>query len=201
MRLGFEPLPRGSGVIYESRKISHNKLNYKYQTHIERSVFTCLAQGTRGWQVDDVKIMLLDGESHTIHTHPLDFFVATPMAFMDGLRNTGTTLLEPMLFVRITAPAEFLGKIIGDFTVMGGSFDNPVITTDTFTIEGILPASKTLDYPARLASLTSGRAIFAPRFHGYRDCPPGEGCDTLFRGVNPLDRAKFILWARGAYSE
>lgn len=200
VRLRFEPLPRGSGVVYEARKISNDKLAYKYQSHIERSVYSCLAQGPRGWQVDDVKITLVDGEHHTIHTHPLDFFVATPMAFMDGLRNTGTVLLEPLLSVRISAPPEFLGKIIGDFTVMGGSFDDPVITSESFTIEGILPAAKTLDYPTRLASLTSGRAIFSPRFAGYRECLPGEGHDTPYRGVNPLDRAKFILWARGAYT-
>jgi small GTP-binding protein domain len=200
VRLGFEPLPRGTGVVYENRKISNDKLAYKYQSHIERSVYSCLAQGPHGWQVDDVKITLLDGEHHTIHTHPLDFFVATPMAFMSGLQNTGTVLLEPLLSVRITAPSDFLGKVIGDFTVMGGSFDNPVITTESFTIEGILPAAKTLDYPTRLASLTSGRAIFSPRFAGYRECLPGEGVDTPYRGVNPLDRARFILWARGAYT-
>ena len=36
-------------------------------------------------------------------------------------------------------------------------------------------------------------------FHGYRECRDGEEHVNPRRGVNPLDRSKWILWARGAY--
>ena len=200
VKLGIEPLPRGSGVVYEVMKIPHNKLFYKYQTHIKKSLFMSLGQGLHGWELTDMKVTLLDGEHHTIHTHPLDFFVATPMAFMNGLTCTGTTLLEPLIKARITAPTEFMGKIVSDIIMMKGEFDTPVHNEISCTIECILPVARAMEYgyPVKLSSMTSGRAIYAPTFHGYRDCPLSEGKTTPYRGINPLDRAKYILHVRGA---
>ena len=77
----------------------------------------------------------MDGEHHTIHTPPLDFFVATPMALMNGLSNTGTTLLEPMTTARITAPEDALSRVIGDVLAMRGTFDSPVVSEGSFTME------------------------------------------------------------------
>ena len=39
----------------------------------------------------------------------LDFVIATPMGIMDGLANTGTQLLEPILTFRISAPDDSAG--------------------------------------------------------------------------------------------
>lgn len=197
----LEPLPQGSGVVYDGGHIPSNKLFYRYQAHIEQSVKASLSQGMLGWEVTDLKITLADGEHHTIHTHPLDFFVATPMALMDGLRNTGTTLLEPILRVKISAGEEFLGKILGDIIKMRGEFDSPVIRGDKFTLEAHIPAATSLEYPLRLASLTHGTAIFTSDLECYRPCPLELGATTPRRGPNPLDRSKWILYARGAMTD
>ncbi len=200
LRLGIEPLSRGSGIVYDGGKVPHNKLFYKYQSHIKTSVYSSLEQGNYGWELTDMKITLLDGEHHTIHTHPLDFFVATPMALMDGIRNTETLLLEPMLNARITIPDNLLGQVISDITVMRGEFDTPVVRKNRCIIECRLPVSTTLDYPVRLAAMSGGRAIYSTRFGGYRECSLELGATAKRRGINPLDRAKWILHARGAYS-
>ncbi len=197
----LEPLPQGSGVVYDGGHVPSNKLFYRYQAHIEQSVKASLSQGMLGWEVTDLKITLADGEHHTIHTHPLDFFVATPMALMDGLRNTGTTLLEPILRVKISAGEEFLGKILSDITKMRGEFESPVIRGDKFTMEAHIPAATSLEYPLRLASLTHGTAIFTSDLECYRPCPLELGATTPRRGPNPLDRSKWILYARGAMTD
>ncbi|MHB1151350.1 MAG: GTP-binding protein [Eubacteriales bacterium] len=198
VKLYFEPLPRGSGVVYDGGHIQSNKLFYKYQTHIRRSFMDSLEQGLYGWEVTDFKATLADGEHHTIHTHPLDFFVATPMAVMNGLSNTGTLLLEPFLGVRINADEVLTGKIISDIIMMRGQFDAPVIRKNTVTIEASLPVASSLSYPIKLASMSGGKAIFYSRFDGYREVPMELGQTTPRRGINPLDRAKWILQARGA---
>lgn len=198
VKLLFEPLPRGSGVVYDGGHIPHNKLFYKYQTHIRRSFFESLGQGMYGWEVTDFRATLVDGEHHTIHTHPLDFFVATPMAVMNGLSNTGTILLEPYLRFRISADEAFTGKIINDVIMMRGEFDTPVTRKDAVTIEASIPVATSLDYPVRLASMTGGKATFYMNFDGYRPCPPELGQIAPRRGINPLDRSKWILAARGA---
>ncbi len=197
----IEPLPQGSGLVYDHGNVPSNKLFYRYQSHIEQSVKASLSQGMLGWEVTDLKITLADGEHHTIHTHPLDFFVATPMALMDGLRNTGTTLLEPILRVKIHAGEEFLGKILSDITRMRGEFDSPVINGPSFTMEALIPAATSLEFPLRLASLTHGTAVFSSDLAFYRPCPLELGATTPRRGPNPLDRSKWILYARGAMTD
>ena len=198
VRLLIEPTPRGSGISYDRGNVPNNKLFYKYQEHIRRSVFESAHQGIHGWEVTDFRATLLDGEHHTIHTHPLDFFLATPIAFLCGLTNCGSRLLEPTLKVRFTAPEEYMSKIIGDVTVMRGEFDSPVLADGKCHVEAIIPASECMDYPVKFASMTSGKGRLRSSFYGYRDCPDGIGNDTPYRGVCPLDRAKWILYKRGA---
>ncbi len=201
VKLSFEPLSRGAGIIYDGGKVPSNTCFYRYQEHIKRSLFANLSQGPLGWEVTDMKVTLEYAEHHTIHTHPLDFFVATPMAIMSGLTNIGTDLLEPFLKVKISASSEFLGKVIGDITSMRGEFDTPVMYGDNFSVEAFLPVATSIDYPVRLATLTHGKGLFFSSFDGYRKCPLELGATAKRRGPNPLDRAKWILYARGAMTD
>ena len=194
----IEPMPRGYGVSYHGR-LPNNQCYYRYQSHIHTSFNRCLEQGLYGWEVTDFKCTLVGGEHHTIHTHPLDFFVCTPMAFMNGLASLGTTILEPLLKIRIIAPEDFSGKIFSEIVKMGGEYDSPVIRSGMVTIEAIVPVATSMNFPERLATLTSGKAVLSQSFHGYRECKDGLEHINPRQGVNPLDRSKWILWARGAY--
>ena len=195
----FEPMPRGYGVSYHG-KLPFDQCQYRYQAHIHTSFLnTCIPQGLYGWEVTDFKCTLIGGEHHLIHTHPLDFFVATPMAFMNTLQNTGSTILEPLLKIRITAPAELSGKILGEIVKTGGECDSPVMHLNTMHTEAIVPVATSMDLPTKLAVLSSGKAVLSQQFYGYRECRDGLEHISPRRGVDPLDRSKWILWARGAY--
>ena len=194
----FEPMPRGYGVSYHGR-LPSNQCFYRYQSHIRTSFNSCLEQGLYGWEVTDFKCTLVGGEHHTIHTHPLDFFVCTPMAFMNGLSEIGSTILEPLLKIRVTAPEELSGKIFSEIIKMGGEYDTPVIRSGIATLEAIVPVATSMNFPERLATLSSGKAVLSQNFYGYRECRDSEEHINPRRGVNPLDRSKWILWARGAY--
>ena len=198
VRFKFEPMPRGYGVSYHG-KLPSNQCFYRYQTHIRTSFYQCLEQGLYGWEVTDFRCTLVGGQHHTIHTHPLDFFVCTPMAFMNGLKDLGSTILEPLLKMRITADSSLSGKITGEIMRMQGEYDAPLFFGDTAVIEAVVPVATSMDFPVKLASWSSGRATLAPSFYGYRECRDGLEHVNPRRGVNPLDRSKWILWARGAY--
>lgn len=197
VRLLVEPLPRGSGIRYES-VIKEKQLPYRYQNHVETSLFRSLKQGPLGWEVTDAKFTLIGGEHHHVHTHPLDFFVATPVAVLQALTNSGTTLLEPLMKVTVSAGEEFLGGVIRDILNMRGTFDTPIMQRGQFTLEAILPVATSLDYPIAFRSMTSGKGTYASVFYGYQECPLELGKTAPRRGVNPLDRPKWILHARNA---
>ncbi|MBQ7983721.1 MAG: TetM/TetW/TetO/TetS family tetracycline resistance ribosomal protection protein [Clostridia bacterium] len=199
VKFRFEPMPRGYGVSYHGR-LPSNQCFYRYQSHIRTSFNDCLQQGLYGWEVTDFRCTLIGGEHHSIHTHPLDFFVCTPMAFMNGLQSTGVTLLEPLLRMRISLPAHLTGKITGELTRMGGEYDVPMLHGDLTTLDALVPAAASMDFPIRLTAMTSGKAVLNMSFSGYRECRDGKIHENPRRGVNPLDRSKWILWARGAYT-
>jgi ribosomal protection tetracycline resistance protein len=169
VRLLMEPGERGSGLAFRSI-VGPNQMLPRYQNHVEKCLPDALKQGLYGWEVTDLKVTLIDGEHHIFHTHPLDFFVATPMAVMNGLVNTGTTLLEPMLDFRISAPEDAGGRIMGDLVHMRSEFDSPVISKGSFTVTGKVPVSTSMDFPVRLSSVTSGHGVLTTRFSGYQPC-------------------------------
>lgn len=196
----FEPMPRGYGVSYHGR-LPSNQCFYRYQSHIRTSFNSCLEQGLYGWEVTDFKCTLVGGEHHTIHTHPLDFFVCTPMAFMNGLNENGSTILEPLLKIRVSAPADLSGKVLSEIVKMGGEYDSPVIRSDNVVLEAIVPVATSMDFPTKLAVISSGKAVLNQSFYGYRECRDGLEHINPRRGVNPLDRSKWILYSRGAYQK
>ena len=197
LRFLLEPGERGSGVVYRSR-VSTDRVKLKYQREVERALPLALEQGLLGWEVTDLRVTLLDGEDHEIHSRPTDFVIATPMGIFDALQRGGTRLLEPVLRFSLSAPEEAAGSVLGDLLRMRGSFDAPRVEDGTFRVEGTLPADTCGDYAIRLGSLTGGRGRFATRFGGYRDCPEEIRAEAPRRGVSPLDRARYILAARGA---
>jgi ribosomal protection tetracycline resistance protein len=197
LRFHIEPGERGSGLEYRSIVRSENLLD-SYQNEVARRVPEALEQGLRGWPVTDLKVTLVEGEHHVWHTHPLDFVIATPMGIMDGLSNTGTMLLEPMLRFRLSTPEEYGGKLMSELVVMRGEFDTPFVRQGRMEIEGKLPAATSLDFPARLGSLTKGRGTLTTFFDGYKECPSDVKAERTRRGVNPLDTSKYILAIRNA---
>jgi len=197
MDFELTPAPKGSGVHFESA-VRDDQIFYRYQSQVRQAIPDALRQGMFGWEVTDLNIRLVAGNHHTVHTHPLDFIVATPMGIMDGLRKAEPILLEPMLSVSVSVPEELGNRIIRDFMQMRGEYDTPVIRDGRFLLEGLLPAATSLEYPVELAAFSSGRGMISMHVSGYRPCPPELGATANRRGVNPLDKAKFILWIRGA---
>jgi len=194
----IEPAPLNSGVTYKSI-VSQNDVSLKYQNEIERTIPKALAQGLLGWEVTDVKITLIKGEDHNIHSRPGDFNLATPMGIMKGLQAGGTHLLEPILSFEINAHEALLGKIASELSTRRALFDTPIFKADMFSLKGSIPVATSMDLGIKLNSITSGKLRLLLTYKEYAVCPKGEGITQKYKGVNPLDEAQWILLRRGAY--
>ncbi len=197
LRFRIDPAPRGSGVTYSSQ-VPVRIVKPHYQNQVAQAIPLALSQGRLGWQVTDVKITLIDGGDHQFHTHPLDFIVATPMAIQDGLRNGGSTLLEPILDVRFLLPPECVGRVISDVSTMRGQVLDSFSDGERMILNARIPVQTSLDYSIKLASFTGGRGAMSVRLHGYQECPLELGATAKRRNVDPLDTSKYILAARSA---
>lgn len=197
LKFRIEPGEPGSGVVYTS-EIRVDDVAQKYQNEVEQTIPAALKQGIKGWEVTDIRITLIEGEDHEIHSRPGDFVIATPMGIMNGLVNTGTTLLEPFVTFRIKATEDLLGLITSDITKMRGTFDSPEMDNGKFTLTGFLPVSTSHDYAVKLSSRSGGKAEISTQFAGYSPCADELGVIRPYKGISPLDEAKWILKARGA---
>lgn len=197
IELWIEPLPRGSGVHFES-VVADRDILPRYQHQVEQAIPLAIRQGMLGWRVDDVKITLIGGNHHQFHTHPLDFILATPIAFMEGLRRGGSTLLEPILTARITVPSEIGGKVLSKVATMRGEVTTTEYVGDLVHMTASIPAATSVDFPTELSMLSGGRGALSMRLSGYRACESGEKETCPRIGVHPLDTAKYILAARSA---
>lgn len=193
----IEPGERGSGVTFAS-VVPVRDIMARYQHQVEQALPLALRQGRLGWQVTDVKITLIGGNHHLVHTHPLDFIVATPWAIQDGLRRGGSRLLEPVLHVKFLLPPECVGRVMSDVATMRGEVLSTLTEGDRALLTALIPVATSMDYPSQLASLTSGRGAMTLRLHGYRECPLELGATAPRRHVDPLDTSRYILAARSA---
>ena len=197
LRFRIDPAPRGSGVTFQS-KVPVRDIKSHYQNQVAQAIPLALSQGRLGWQVTDVNITLIDGGDHHMHTHPLDFIVATPMAIQDGLQKGGSTLLEPILDVRFLLPSESVGRVISDVSTMRGEVLDSFSDGERMILNARIPLQSSLDYSITLASFTGGRGAMSVRLHGYKECPLELGTTAKRRNVDPLDKSKYILAARSA---
>lgn len=193
----MEPGPRGSGVTYRST-VADRDIMARYQHQVEQALPLALRQGRLGWEVTDIRITLTGGGHHLIHTHPMDFILATPWGIHDGLRNCGSVLLEPILEISFVLPTECLGKIISDVNTMRGEVLSTEAQEDTVSLTALVPAAECMDYSTRLASVTGGKGGMAIRLHSWRECPLELGHTARMRNVDPLDTSRYILSARSA---
>ena len=197
VKLKAEPLPAGSGILFES-VIKEKELPYRYQEHVRQSIQKTVSQGLFGWEVIDTKFTLVGGMSHHVHTHPLDFFVATPIAMLRALIDAKETLYEPWMRITLQASETLLGKITGRIIRMNGSFSSPVMENGTFTMEAEAALRECVDFPTEFRSMTSGDGHIGMSLIEYRPAPPDLHETFPRRGVDPLDRAKWILACRSA---
>lgn len=197
VKFKIEAAERSSGVAYKT-EVGVNDVLLKYQKEVERTIPKALEQGIKGWEVTDINITLVEGEDHVMHSRPGDFAIATNMAIMNALVNSGTDLLEPVMKFELQAPEDILGQIVSDIYKMRGEFEQPIFNDGNIKISGKLPAATSMEYPITLASRSGGKATIQMQFDSYQIVELENGVVREYSGISPLDRAKFILKARKA---
>jgi ribosomal protection tetracycline resistance protein len=199
MKFKIEPLKTGKGIQYESI-ISVNDVKKQYQNDVKKTIPTALKQGVLGWEVDDIKITLIEGEDHEMHTKSNDFAIATPMGIMDGLSKAKMTLLEPVLSFKIKTPEQYIGNIQSELVKLRAKITLSEALENKVIIAGEIPLATSLEFPIKLSSITSGKAKLNTKFLKYQKCDSSLGKTRDFKGISPLDTAKYILKARKALS-
>jgi ribosomal protection tetracycline resistance protein len=194
----IEPGPLGSGVLFTSN-VRTSEISNKYLNEVKRAIPWSLKQGIHGYEVTDVSITLIEGSEHSVHSNSGDFLLATPMGILKGLKNTGTTLLEPMYAFEIKANQDLLGPISSDLNQMNAQINAPVFDTDFFNISGRVSVATAMNYAIKFNATTSGKGRLKLTLDGYQKTTLTNDKIRNYKGVSPLDEAQWILHMRGAF--
>ena len=123
VHLKIEPNDRGSGIIFESKSHVDN-LDIGSQNLVKTHVFERKHHGVLcGFDLDDLKITLIDGRDHKKHTSGGDFRQATYRAIRQGIEQCESIILEPFYNFEIEVDDNYFGRVISDIQRLNGTFE------------------------------------------------------------------------------
>ena len=199
VHLKLEPGSRGSGITYESR-CHVDDLTYNWQRLIESHVFERTHKGVlTGSPLTDIKVTLLAGRAHLKHTEGGDFRQATYRAIRNALMQAENILMEPVCTFSLRAPADTMGRILGDLNRMRAKCEPPEYVDDEIYVRGEAVFSLLNGYQTEFAAVTHGRGALSWQLSHYEPCAEQDAIVSE-RGYNPLadEPADSVFCAKGA---
>ncbi|NYB74999.1 tetracycline resistance ribosomal protection protein [Sedimentibacter hydroxybenzoicus DSM 7310] len=170
--LSIEPLPIGSGLLYET-KVSYGYLNNSFQHAVKDAVEKACKEGLYGWEITDLKVTFIYGLYYSPVSTPSDFRNLTPYVFWEALRKSGTEILEPYLKYTVQVPNDFCGRAMSDLGKMRASIADIIAKGEETTLTGKIPVNTSKSYQAEILSYSNGKGIFITEPCGY-DIYSGE---------------------------
>ena len=184
--LRIEPLPRGSGLEFES-EITGATLSTEWYSAIEKGFREAAQSGiVAGYPVVDVKGVLTDGAQHDTDSSEMAFQIAGSLAFKAAMHKASPRLLEPIMRQEVVMPADMLGTVIGDLNSRRAKIQSMETAepkpgqAGIASVEAFVPLSETFNYSTDLRSLTSGFGDFNMELDHY-DVMPQHVVETLDR--------------------
>lgn len=169
--LRVEPLPRGSGVEFVD-EIFGGAVPKNFIPAVEKGVKEFTTQGfLAGYQMVDMKVTLYDGSYHTVDSSEIAFKLAANIAMKACCEKAKPILLEPILYVEVTVPEEFMGDVIGDLNSRRGRIQGMDSVGRNQVVKATAPEAEMYKYATTLRSVTQGRGIFTAQFDHYDPVP------------------------------
>ncbi|MFJ7068079.1 elongation factor G [Streptomyces sp. NPDC101115] len=148
--------------------VTGGRVPQEYVRAVEAGCRDALAEGPlAGHPVTGVRVTLTDGATHVKDSSELAFRAAGRLALREALRTGGTTLLEPVVEVTVTAPDSTVGTVLGDLTARRARITDSTTHADTAVLTATVPLAALFGYATHLRSRTQGRATFTTRPAGY----------------------------------
>ena len=169
--LEFEPLEKGSGVIFES-KIVGGRVPKEYIPGVEKGIRLSTDSGfLAGFPVIDFKCKLVDGAYHDVDSSVMAFEIAARAAFREAMPKAKAVLLEPMMKVEVVTPEDYMGDIIGDLNSRRGQVSGMEQRGVNHVVNSMVPLANMFGYVNNLRSMSQGRASYTMTFDHYEQVP------------------------------
>lgn len=155
-----EPVERGAGSAIEF-EVSANKIPAEYRSAIEDGIRDGLQTGVvANYSLVDMKVRVVGGSFHDQESTEIAFRTAGNMALRAAAKAASPVIIEPIMLLEISLPAEHLGDVLNDISARRGHVQEMSNRAAMQVIHARLPLAELFGYSTAVRSLTRGRASY-----------------------------------------
>ena len=174
LQVRFEPLDDLSGkvVVVDRTPIDQMLPDNLRQAALEELKNRSEGGGMIGsFPLTGIRISILGAETAEVGSDEVAFRIAANDAFDEGLKLGGPSLLEPVMKMEITTPADYLGEIVGDLQQRRGMIERTEARGAITSVTALAPLKELFGYSSAIRSLSQGRAGCSMEPQGYQTAP------------------------------
>lgn len=142
---------------------------------IEKGFLERLHQGVvAGYPVQNVCVEVHFGKDHPVDSNETAFKIAASKVFAQVFKEARPALLEPIVNIHITVPADNVGDVSSDLSGRRGQMVGMESAGGGMTtVEAKVPLAEVATYARTLSSMTGGQGSYTMEFSHY-DVVPGN---------------------------
>ncbi len=162
---------KGPGLQFVD-EIKGGRIPKEFIPSVEKGFREAMKNGPlAGFNMDTLKVNLLDGSFHPVDSDQLSFELAAKMGYKVAAKKAGAVILEPIMKVEVVTPEENMGDIVGDLNRRRGQVNDMSDRSGAKVIKAEVPLSEMFGYVTTLRTLSSGRATSTMEFSHYAETP------------------------------
>jgi len=134
-----------------------------------------------GFQMESLKVRLLDGAYHSVDSDPLAFEIAARQAFREACGKAKKVLLEPIMHLEVITPDAYIGDVTGDLNKRRSQLIAIDARVGIQVVKAFAPLSEMFGYITVLRTITSGRATSSMEFSHFAVLPEDLTNDVVYK--------------------
>lgn len=148
---------------------------------IEKGVRRVMEEGAiAGYPMFNVKVSVYDGKHHPVDSKEVAFMTAGRKAFIDAVKKAQPVLLEPIVAMEITVPADMIGDISSDLSGRRGRIQGTdMLPGNQAVVQAEAPLSEVMTYSSQLKSMTAGAGSYSMEYSHDEAAPPNIQADVV----------------------
>ena len=168
----MEPAEEGKVGLEFVNEIKGGNIPKEYIPSIEKGFKEAMKNGPlAGFEMDAMKITLIDGSFHPVDSDSLSFELAAKLGYKEAARAAKAVLMEPIMKLEVITPEENMGDIVGDLNRRRGQVNDMSDRNGAKVVKAFVPLSEMFGYVTTLRTLSSGRATSTMEFSHYAEAP------------------------------
>lgn len=171
VHLRLKPNERGAGFEFVNRIVG-GVVSGPFIPSVEKGVQKAMARGIQaGYPVVDLVCEFFDGKEHPVDSKDIAFQIAGEQAFKEIAAKCGPVILEPVVEMEITFPAEFTGDVSGDISTRRGRPTGMEQIGNYQVFKVLVPLAEVADYSSTLKAITQGNGDYTMHLSHYDRLP------------------------------